>query len=373
MTTASRQSGDDSNPLFTIDEHHHGHHEHNDEHHHEHHHHDHFHDHDHIHGSSCNHHHADGWRQYLPHSHGLENRLRADTRSLAVALTVIVSASVLQLTGGIIANSSVLRVEALHSALDGITVVISLISVLVASRAPTARYTYGFSRAEVLSALVSVVALVLLCVKLFVEAGGRLVHILRGSMAQIHVEGNVVFVAEVVALTCNLFIACVLTRKGQASLNVRALRAHVIADSVENLVVLFAGFLMWVMPALSVIDPILTLLIVIMIIVLNFGIAHESIAVLLQGSPMGLDVRTSILGRVAQVEGVVEAERVHVWTLTSGSLVGSAVIRVDDDVVRLGFAEIERVQKAVLKVFAEVDIDEVTVQVNRVEHKVGGG
>lgn len=243
----------------------------------------------------------------------------------------------------------------------------------MASRAPTAKFTYGFSRAEVLSALVSVVALALLCVKLFVEAGERLIHVVRGSSAQIHVEGNVVFLAEAVTLTCNVFVACVLMRRGQASLNVRALRAHIIADSIENLVVLFAGFLMWVMPALSIIDPILTLLIVIMIVILNFGIAQESVAVLLQGTPKGLDVKESIEGRVALVEGVVEAKEVHVWTLTSGSLVGSAMVYVDDEVVRMGFAGIEKVQKEVAKVFADAGVDDVIVQTCRIETEARWG
>lgn len=289
-----------------------------------------------------------------------------------MALAVIIIAAVLQLIAGIIANSSVLRVEALHSALDGVTVVISLISVIVASRAPTEKFTYGFSRSEVLSALVSVVALALLCVKLFVEAGERLIHIMRGTRAQIHVEGNVVFVAEAVALICNVFVACVLTRKGQASLNVRALRAHIIADSIENLVVLLAGCLMWVVPALSIIDPILTLLIVATIVILNVGIAQESVAVLLQGTPTGLDVKESIEGRIAQVGGVVEAKEVHVWTLTSGSLIGSAIIYVNDEVARVGFADLERVQQEVGKIFAEVGVNDVTVQVCRMECGVRG-
>lgn len=324
------------------------------------------HNHTHSHGGCAHDHSGDGWRKYLPHSHGLETRLQADARSLSLALFILVTACLTQLVGGLLANSSVLRVEALHSALDGVTVVISLVSVIVAARAPTPRYSYGLSRAEVLSALISVLALALLCVKLFVQAAQRLGHILRGSKAPIHVEGHIVFVAEAITLSCNLFIAVVLT-KGNSSLNVRALRAHVIADSVENLVVLFAGFLMWQMPSLNLMDPILTLVIVVLIVVLNFGIARESVNVLLQAAPAEVDMERDVLSRLRKVEGVRGVGASHVWTLTSGSVIGSAVVFADEREVEIGMDAVERIRKEVGLVFEKAGVDEVTVQVCREE------
>lgn len=328
----------------------------------------HAHAHDHAHGhGGCGHNHSgDGWRKYLPHSHGLETRLQADARSLTLALCILITACVTQLVGGLFANSSVLRVEALHSALDGVTVVISLVSVLVAARAPTPRYSYGFSRAEVLSALISVLALALLCVKLFVQAAQRLGHILRGSKAPLHVEGNIVFVAEAITLSCNVFIAVVLT-KGNPSLNVRALRAHVIADSVENLVVLFAGFIMWQMPSLNLVDPILTLVIVVLIVVLNFGIAKESVNVLLQAAPAEVDMERDIVSRLRKVEGVRGVGASHMWTVTSGSVVGSAVVFADERDAEVGMDAVERIRKEVVMVFEKAGVSEVTVQVCREE------
>ncbi|CDF35883.1 unnamed protein product [Chondrus crispus] len=328
---------------------------------------DHSHDHSHTHGG-CGHDHShDGWRRYLPHSHGLESRFQSDARSLSIALFILVAACTAQLVGGIIAKSSVLRVEALHSALDGVTVVISLISVVVAARPPTSRYSYGFARAEVLSALISVLALILLCIKLFIEALQRLVHIQYGTKAVIHVEGKIVFLSEAITLSCNIFMAAVLTR-GISSLNIRALRAHVIADSVENMVVLFAGFLMWARPSLSLLDPILTLVIVVLIVVLNFGIAKESVNVLLQGAPMNIQMETDVVKRVAKVEGVCEVGATHVWTVTSGLYVGSVVVFVEEGGV--AFEEVERIQSDVTKVFRGVGVEEVVVEVRRRGHMV---
>lgn len=347
--------------------HHQGHHHDHEPHHHNlhdpgiHHHdpHDHAHDdqahnHNHNHAnSSCSHDHT-GWRKYAPHSHSLEARLHADTRSLFIAFSILLAAFSLQLGGGIIASSSVLVVEAVHSALDGITVVISLISVFVARRAPTPRMSYGFGRAEVLSALISIVALALMCFKLFISAFHRLSHVLQGTLAPIHVEGRVVFIAEALALIGNIFMTVVLTRNS-TSLNLRALRAHVIADSIENMIVLFAGLIMWLVPRAAIIDPILSMAIVFLIVFLNFGIASETIATLMQAAPLHVDVTSLRKRMLKDVPHIVEVGRTHVWTLTSGSVIASAVVYVD--------AKYDGLVEHVKKLFVEAGVHEVVVEV----------
>lgn len=256
------------------------------------------------------------------------------------------------------ANSSVLVLEAVHSALDGITVVISLISVTVATRAPTRRFSYGFSRAEVVSALVSVIALALLCVKLFVGGVVNLVQILSGGDGAREVEGRVIIAAEGVTLVANMFIAVVLTR-GSGTLNIRALRGHVVADCVENFVVLIAGLVLTVRKGWGIIDPVLTLLIVGVIVGLNWGIGNEAVSMLLQGSPEEVDLER-IVAQVGKVEGVRQVRRTHVWTLTAGAFVGSCVIGVGEKVGVRGF---ERIRKEVEEVFEDVGVGDVTVEV----------
>lgn len=347
--------------------HDHCHHEPHGEHHHHHHHHaaEHVHAH---HGESCAHAHAkSGWRRFLPHSHALETRLAADTHSLRMALLILVSAFLLQLVAGLLASSSALIVEAVHSALDGLTVVISLISVMVALGKPTAQFSYGYARAEVISALLSITALALLCIKLFYGATERLFHILRGSMAPIHVEGRIVFVAEAITLCANVFMAYVLTSGGQTSLNIRALRAHVIADSVENLIVLFAGLIMWIMPSASIIDPILTLFIVALIMYLNAGIASESIMMVMQAAPSSINVEQSVLQNLEKIPAVAKVGPVHVWTMTSGTVVATAEVFVDEDAAQqMSFLETDSVRQEVEKVLTNAGAVETTVQISRI-------
>ncbi|KAI0560448.1 Cation efflux transmembrane [Gracilaria domingensis] len=246
-------------------------------------------------------------------------------------------------------------VEALHTALDGLTVVISLVSVLISRRKADIRFSYGYARAEVLSALLSVIALGLLCVKLFATAIRRLWRILHG--AQIVVDGKYVVIAEALTLCSNMAMASVLARgSSKQSLNLRALRAHVIADCIENLVVLIGGLFIWSFPGAAAVDPILTVVIVVLIVFMNVGICRETVAALMQAAPSG--VVEGIAGTVVKLDGVAEVRQLHVWTLTSGFLVGSVVISADVE------AGVKEVKRKVQKVFEEYGVQNVTVQVD---------
>ncbi|PXF40349.1 Zinc transporter 8 [Gracilariopsis chorda] len=264
---------------------------------------------------------------------------------------------------GIVARSSALMVEALHTALDGLTVIISLVSALISRRKATKRMSYGYARAEVLSALLSVLALALLCAKLFATGVRRLWRIYNGE--QIQVDGMLVALAEAITLVSNVGMALVLARgTSSKSLNLRALRAHVIADCIENVVVLVGGVIMWKIPNFAVLDPALTVVIVGVIVVMNIGICKETVATLMQSAPRG--VVEGIADDLIAINGVMSVRRLHVWTLTTGCLIGTVVVIVDDD------ASHKDVKKQVEEVFAQFGVENVTVQINDADERDDG-
>lgn len=300
----------------------------------------------------------------MPHSHSLETRLQSDTRSLKIAFSILCLTFVLQLMFGIVAHSSALMVEALHTALDGLTVVISLVSALISRRKATKRMSYGYARAEVLSAMLSVLALALLCVKLFAAGVKRLWNIYKGE--RIEVDGSLVALAESVTLVSNVGMALVLARgTSSKSLNLRALRAHIIADCIENVVVLVSGIIMWKIPKFAILDPALTVVIVGVIVVMNIGIGKETLSTLMQSAPKG--VVEGIADDLVAMDGVTGVRRLHVWTLTTGCLVGSVVVIVDDHVRH------RDVKKQVEEVFAQYGVENVTIQINDADESDDGG
>lgn len=319
--------------------------------------HDRAHNHHEAHTHSCDHDHGSGLWAYLPHSHGLHDRIAADRRSLQLASGILCVSLTAQLIGGLLVNSSVLEAEAVHTALDGLVLLISLVSISLASRRAAPRYSYGYGRAEVLSALVSVVALALMCLQLFAEATQKLfAHATSTAVAR---RGQAVLAAEALTLINNVLITSVLARNSD-SLNIRALRAHVIGDSIGNIVVLVAGAVMWSHPNLAVLDPLLTILVVIAIAALNVPLARETLEVLMQAAPRGLHSAV-VAKKVGAIKHVRNVSDVHVWTLTSGVVVASLKVEVHESV--RDYTQFERVQSEAELVLRDIGVHQTTVQV----------
>jgi cobalt-zinc-cadmium efflux system protein len=290
---------------------------------------------------------AGGWRAFLPHSHGLSRRLAADTRTLLTALAILSAACVGQLVAGAVSGSSALGAEAVHSALDGLTVVLSLVAAVVAARPPTAAMPYGYGRAETLAALASVAALALVCLKLAAGAVSRLTALARGGVPR-PVAGRVVFGAEAATLVANIAMAWVLTSRANAavsSLNIRALRAHIVADSVENVIVLAAGGILWAAPSLSVIDPIITLLIVALLVHLNTPIAREALRTLLQAAPTSIDI-AALQSTLSRLPDVVAVPALRAWTLTCNVTVVAAHLAVSPSTPAPALDRVRRAARA---------------------------
>mmetsp|Transcript_4511 Transcript_4511/g.11023 ORF Transcript_4511/g.11023 Transcript_4511/m.11023 type:complete len:267 (-) Transcript_4511:348-1148(-) len=108
-----------------------------------------------------------------------------------------------------------------------------------------------------------------------------------------------------------------------ASVNVRAAYIHVLGDVVQNVGVVIAALLIWWHPTWSRADPIITLLFSAMVIMTTYGLLVDSLNVLMEGTPPGVE-----LGEVARaleaVEGVDEVHDLHVWSLTLKSRALSA-------------------------------------------------
>lgn len=312
---------------------------------------------EHHHHGGCHSHSDTGWHQYAPHSHSLNTRLKADKHALTMALLILALAFVLQLGGAIVAKSSLLAVESLHSLVDGVTVILSLISTVVAASNATGQFTYGFGRAEILSGLLSLVALALLCIKLGIRALRRVMMVLHGTSKMDDVNGRIVVLTESITLVANIGMALVLSRHHD-SINVRAVRAHVVADSLENIIVLFAGVIMWAVPNAAWVDPALTIVVVLMLLALNWRIAIEIIEVLMQAAPKG--IVDNVYERVGKVESVTRVSEAHVWTVTTGLVVGSVKVSVDD------YADVhdtQRVRRDVTRILKEIGVTETCVEV----------
>jgi cobalt-zinc-cadmium efflux system protein len=142
------------------------------------------------------------------------------------------------------------------------------------------------------------------------------------------VEGGVTLAVAMVGLTFNLASGAVLARAG-SGLNVRAALRHVVADALSSLGVVVAATAILV-AGWQRADPIASLAIAILIMLSALSIVRESLDVLLEAAPAGIDV-PAMGAAIAAVDGVIEVHDLHVWTVTSGFPAVAAHITVRAD------------------------------------------
>jgi len=232
-------------------------------------------------------------------------------RALTFALFITLTFMIIELLGGWIAHSLALITDAVHMATDVGSLLLALFVVWIAKKPPNRRLTYGYYRAEILGALISGLALWAICGFIIFEA-------VRRAMQPETVNGPMVVIISLVAISLNLLTMRVLHGSHKESLNLRAAYLHVVSDLLGNLGTLIAGVVVWTTgwnPA----DPILSIFIAILIVISAWRMIREAIEILMQASPRGLDLE-EIERSLLSIEGVSEVHDLHAWTLATGRI-----------------------------------------------------
>lgn len=226
-----------------------------------------------------------------------------------IRLVLIMTAgyAVIQAVGGWMAGSLALIADSGHMISDAAALLLALIAYRVARRPADATRTYGFHRVRVLAALANGVTLLLLVVWISWEAVQRInqpVEILAGSM----------LIVAVIGLAVNVAGAYILWSGNQGDSNLRGALLHVIGDLLGSVGAILAA-LGIMLTGWTVLDPILSVLVAGLVVRSGWGLVSDSIRVLLQAAPKGVDSRAAQQGLVT-IPGVAEAGHFHAWTLT---------------------------------------------------------
>jgi cobalt-zinc-cadmium efflux system protein len=192
---------------------------------------------------------------------------------------------------------------------DNASLGIALFAAWLSGRPAGASRTFGYHRAEILAALFNGVTLVAISIWIFVAAAQRF-----GDPPE--VEAGLMLAIAVGGLAVNLVAARILHRHSAESLNVSAALRHVLADLLGSLGVVLAALVI-LATGWEYADPVVSVLIGLLILVSSWGVLRDSIQILLEGSPAGIDVEQ--VGRaMAAMPGVTQVHDLHVWTITSG-------------------------------------------------------
>jgi len=236
-------------------------------------------------------------------------------RRLAAALAVSAAILVAELIAGVASNSLALLADAGHMLADVVGIALSLGAIAVASRPRTTGRTFGFYRLEIVAASVNAVVLLGIGVIVLVEA-------IRRFADPPAVGSTLVIAVASVALVANAASLHYLGHGRQASLNVRAAYLEVLGDLLGAAAVLVAGAVI-ALTGWQQADAVASILIAALIVPRTLGLLRDSVDVLLEATPKGIDM-TDVERHILDAPGVREVHDLHAWAITSGMNVVSA-------------------------------------------------
>lgn len=308
-------------------------------------------------------------------------RERHQARRLFTVLLVVAGFFVVELAGAIVADSDVLKADALHLLMDVAALATALLAMRVAVRRPTARFTFGLRRAEPVAAIFNA-GLVLAAtayivaegirdlatgtrphavVMLWVAAGALVVNgisawLIHGAIDVTHGHGHHEHGHES-AHDHDHDHGHVGHGQGHAhghALNLRGALLHLLGDALGSLAALVAALAIH-FGASAKFDPVASFFVAAILVVGALRLLREALLVLLEAAPPHLSVER-VRGLVLATAGVLELHDLHVWSLGAGHDAITVHVRGQAGELDLG----RRVERAIRDAFG---VEYVTVQV----------
>ncbi|XP_032808530.2 proton-coupled zinc antiporter SLC30A2-like [Petromyzon marinus] len=246
--------------------------------------------------------------------------------------------------GGILAHSLAIMTDVAHLLTDFASFSISLLSLWLADRPTSKRMTFGWYRAEILGALLSIFSIWVVTGVLVYLAACRMIS------RDFAIEGTAMLATSACAVIVNIIMAVLLARghhssgpsgdseappavplhlhghshlQSHSNPSIRAAFIHALGDLLQSIGVLVAACIIFFKPEYKLVDPICTFIFSLFVLVTTITILRDVLQVLMEGVPLG-ERFDDVQGSLLSMPGVQAVHDLHLWSLTSGRRAASA-------------------------------------------------
>ena len=263
--------------------------------------------------------HAHGHHAHGDHAHGVS--ADADRRYLLIALVLLAAFMLGEVIVALLSGSLALLSDAGHMLSDVGAIGAALWAIRLAARPAAGAWTFGWKRAEILSAAANGITLLVVSGIVAVEAITRLIH-------PPQVDGGPVVVVATAGIAVNIAAAWVLARANRSSLNVQGAFRHVLTDLYGFIGTVIAGIVI-LATGWTQADAIASLIVVALMLKAAWELLAASGRILLEAAPKTMDL-DDVRAHLLATEHVRDLHDLHAWTVTASLPALSAHIVIDD-------------------------------------------
>jgi cobalt-zinc-cadmium efflux system protein len=244
------------------------------------------------------------------HEHSCAGHHHGDPGSRAFIIAIALNSVfvIIEFVFGFIAHSTALMADASHNLSDVLGLLLTLGAAILSRKTPGGRFTYGLRSSSILAALANAMFLMVACGAIAWEAMHR--------FSQPHiVSGLTVTLVAGVGIVINGVSAWLFVRGSRNDLNIRGAYLHMAADALVSLGVLIAGIAM-MYTGLYWLDPVISLVIVVVIVTGTWGLLRESLRLALNAIPAHIDA-AALEDYLRHCPGVADVHDLHIWGMST--------------------------------------------------------
>jgi len=245
------------------------------------------------------------------HAH-VHEASESNLKRVMIALVLTGTFMFVEVVGGILSGSLALLADAGHMLTDTMALALAAAAFHVSKRPPGGSLTYGYQRFQILAAFVNGLSLLFIVGWILYEAVDRFIN-------PRDILGETMLVVAAAGLVVNIISFAVLHTGDQENLNIRGAALHVAGDLLGSVAAMVAAIVI-IYTGWTLIDPILSIAVAMLILRSAWSLLKRSAHVLLEGAPDWLDVADMQERLVANVPDVSGIHHVHVWGLTPQQL-----------------------------------------------------
>lgn len=272
---------------------------------------------------------------------------------LYISLVATLAFTLLEVIAGFRSHSLALLSDAGHNFTDALALVLAAIGYYLQSKPANKTKTYGYGRAGVIAAFLNASTLIVISLVIIWEAIIRLIH------PEVPNAQTMIWVAAA-GLVLNAGIAVALHRGHQHDINIKAAVLHMVGDAVGAVAIILGAIAIFY-TGLTYIDPILSMVLGLFIIYTAWDITHESLNILLEGLPRGIEL-SNVTQAMSNVVGVLDVHDLHIWSLGSNTHALSSHVLIED----MPPSSSETILKRINETLKNFNIHHTTIQFEHV-------
>ena len=289
------------------------------------------------------------------HHHGPTDMKKVNTAFLiGIALNLIFV--IVEIVSGFISNSLALLTDAGHNVSDIGSLVLSLLAFKLATRKPTDRFTYGYKKSTILASLFNAVVLLVAVGVILWESVKRFSH-------PAEIQGGSIAIVAGIGILINSVTALLFLRDKDKDLNIKGAYLHLMADALVSVGVVIGGIVISFM-GYYWIDPVLSIVIGIVILISTTGLLKDSLKLSLDAVPDNVNIE-KVKAAILETDGVKDMHHLHVWAISTTQNALTAHIVVND---ALNMDEVDELKHRLKHTLEHLNILHATLEIEQGSH-----